>query len=252
MNLVYLFMRKKTAFSIVELAISIAIISLLIAGATAGQKMLRLSQLRGIISDITEVKRNLISFQTTYKYLPGDLPNAYDYWGASVGCANTLATSGGCNGDGNSKIEHTGENYRVWQHLEQAGLITGKFSGIHSSNAAVLGVNMPYTKIKGVGMMLRYDDIVSAGDNPNFDFYANSLDIGKETASLHIPGTNAFTPQETKKLDDKIDDGLPGSGSFYANSRTPNTGCIENSSGWKYKTSNPDIRCLIQVKIQEL
>ncbi len=64
---------------------------------------MRQAGLRAVISEYNQYNTAITTFYGTYNFLPGDLSNAYAYWGAN--CSGSAAT---CNGNGNRKINTNG------------------------------------------------------------------------------------------------------------------------------------------------
>lgn len=125
--------RKKAAFSLVELSIVLVILGMLVGGVLAGQSLIRASELRSITSDIHKMQSARIAFRDKYFSLPGDMPNAISFWGRQAGNAGdgvdstcaalTYATpstdSRTCNGNGDGFIGTSGsgmefESIRYW------------------------------------------------------------------------------------------------------------------------------------------
>jgi prepilin-type N-terminal cleavage/methylation domain-containing protein len=225
-------------FSLVELSIVLVILGLLTGGILSGQSLIRAAELRSVVTEYQHYNTAVHSFRNRYMALPGDMPNAVRFWGAQAGstadgidatCAalTTAATSAAtCNGNGNGIIANGGsaynvqqiEQFRFWQHLANAGLIEGSYSGIVGSggiNHSLIGINVPSSRISSVGWSAR---VVAAGDDATVQFNvgdSNRLLMGGQTSTA--PSTAAaFSPEETWNIDTKLDDGRPGRGSFVA------------------------------------
>lgn len=154
---------KTSGFSLVELSIVLVILGLLVGGVLSGRALIRAAELRNITTEFSEWQTALNTFKTRYNALPGDMPNATSFWGnaatgASSGqCAAPLTDAGTgkqtCNGDGNMKIQYTWkgalrtdlhEAFRFWQHLQNAGLIAGGYTGTAPAGTATYtGSNSP-------------------------------------------------------------------------------------------------------------
>lgn len=213
--------RSEHGFTLVELSIAMIIIALLLAGVAIGSSIIKQSALRSIITDLKEYESSVQSFREKYSALPGDFSNAYAIWGATCD-----STAGDCNGDGNGTIDlsgsmasdETNESFRAWQHLMLAGLIKGNYTGIAGTNAsgnqANIGTNVPAAKYNsgsaGAGYGLRSQSSAFS--------YTGVTAVMKLYISVGASTTNAlatavvFLPDEAKSIDDKMDDGRPGSG----------------------------------------
>lgn len=103
---------KLKAYSLLEIAISLAIIGVLSMAVIKGQQLLYSAKIDKTISQIESIKIAIETFNTTYGALPGDYNQG------------ALPTEKG-NGDG---IIGEDEKAKFWLHLEAADLITKKQS----------------------------------------------------------------------------------------------------------------------------
>ena len=176
------------AFSLLELSIVLVIIGLIAGGIVAGASMIRAAELRAVISEETKFKIALHTFRDKYFAIPGDMKNATRFWGAEPaancpGDDTTPSTSSAtCDGDGSGTIEWgheagaiSGEAHRFWQHLANAELVSGSFTGVHSAGTGCgghcevqLGLNAPESKIPGVGWSADFLPAVTVTTASNF------------------------------------------------------------------------------------
>jgi prepilin-type N-terminal cleavage/methylation domain-containing protein len=128
----------KQAFSLVELAIVLVILGLLVGGVLAGKSLIHASQLRTVSTQHANYLTAFLSFRDKYLALPGDIPNATQFWGAHDPDHSTCLTASGtgtdtltCNGNGDGNVDGVGswEMYRAWNHLSNARLIEGSYTG---------------------------------------------------------------------------------------------------------------------------
>ena len=149
------------AFSLVELSIVLVILGLLVGGILAGQSLIRAAELRSITSQYAQYIAAVGAFRDKYFALPGDFTKATDFWTAADVDPATCRTAVGtgtatCNGNGNGVIASftlgVDEHFRAWQHLANAGLIEGTYSGVtgaaHVSEDANPGVNVPAGRLR--------------------------------------------------------------------------------------------------------
>lgn len=217
----------RRAFTLVELAIVLAIIGILLGGVLGGASLLRQSEMQTIVSDYTKYSTAVSQFTRQYGGQPGDLLDATNYWGDdSSNCADaavTNGTPGTCNGDGNGQILQNGvaatrsEPFRAWQHLQLAkyidGNYTGETGGIYAATdlTAALGTNAPKSRITNAGWTIFYKGPTSA-DAAYFDQdLKNFLMFGAPVGNNLTRGA-AITPSEAWQVDKKIDDALPHTG----------------------------------------
>lgn len=221
--------RKNKGFTLMEMAMVLVSIALLAAAIISAQALIRTSRLVTITADVEIYKDATINFQTKYKYLPGDIPNATTFWGSDVSCPvtpdNDIPKMATCDGNGDAYIGDSNgsaygnannwfESFRYWQHLSNSGFIPGNFNGALSSRTEKgvdPGLNIPAGKILGNGyFMLHVIPGLSPGVfNSNYHHvFIYGKPVGPKT-STYGP---AILPAEALMLDRKVDDGRPGSG----------------------------------------
>ncbi len=211
-------------FTLVELSIVIVIIGLIVAGVTAGRSLIKSAQLQSVISQSNQIKTAIGAFKLQYDYLPGDMPNAYSYWGASAGCTNAMQTDVGCNGNGDKRIRWSNgvgsfmEGLLIWMHLSQAKLISGSYNGLstYAGNGATAGVNVPPGPLPNSGWWASntYSEYAMPG-YPATLKPSSMIGIGTYFVNNAYVGS-LFAPAEAASIDSKIDDGLPQTGIAFA------------------------------------
>jgi prepilin-type N-terminal cleavage/methylation domain-containing protein len=234
---------SRQGFTLVELSIVLVIIGLLLGGVLIGRDMIRQSQLRSVTADVEGYFAATQMFMDKYNCIPGDCSNAETYW--------TDAADG--NGDGrlgSSAAGVAGENFGAWQQLALAGFIKGKYTGIAGdggANNALVGVNVPASKISSGGYTWYYYGMMS-GDAARYDgYYGNFLWFGTQTPST-ISSGNILTPAEAYQIDLKMDDGIPGTGNVrtYHSYTNCNTGTAAAGATSTYNVaSHTGIACFL-------
>ncbi len=215
-------MQHQKAFSLVELSIVLVILGLLTGGILAGQSLIRASELRSVTTQYSNYVSSVQSFRDKYFALPGDMPNATRFWGVAnatpATCRTTASTSAlTCDGDGSGVIADTTgstEHYRFWQHLANAGLIEGSYSGITQGSTATssTSANSPAGKISSTLWFTYNWGAPQSGNAAWFDgIYGNRLSIGGTNLNGE-PANGIFRPEEVWNIDTKMDDGKPGLG----------------------------------------
>lgn len=216
---------SRSGFTLLELAIVLSIIALLIGGITIGRSLVYNSGVRSIIGDLQRYQSAVNNFQVKYNALPGDMPNAVSYWGADTVTGCGLVVAGDrvpkiktCNGDGNGHVGNTdSELFRTWQQLADSGFAPGAFSGVGGSGGtqhAVIGENVPASRIEGVGFAFSpYLGNGYAGDATHSagDYGDATLVIGMEDGTYSLY-SDAFLPADAWNIDTKLDDGQPTTG----------------------------------------
>lgn len=249
--------RAEKAFSLVELSIVIVILGLLVGGILSGKSLIHSAEIRSITTDYQRFATAINVFRDKYFQLPGDINNAEMIWGTlhptNSTCRDSESTSPlTCNGDGNGLIEsnptlRSYESFRAWQHLANAGLIEGTYTGswnpADSANRLMLTTkNGPRSKYKN-GVYAIMPSNYAAG---NFAYvYPPSTPHYVLLNPAGLPGVcglcSLLTPEEAWNMDTKLDDGLPASGRVTG---TSYGSCTVNSAGTiTYKLSDPDTGC---------
>lgn len=151
---------KNRLLPLVELSIVLVIIGLLVGGVLAGKSLIRASELRAVSAEYARYHTAVMAFRDKYFALPGDMPNATNVWGTASNCPgshlqpSTDATT--CNGNANSYIDSVAgaglgnEYFRFWQHLQNAGLVEGRLSGVRGIDSSIHSVadfNVPRSKM---------------------------------------------------------------------------------------------------------
>jgi prepilin-type N-terminal cleavage/methylation domain-containing protein len=204
---------SKFGFSLVELSIVLVVLGLLTGGVITGQSLIRAANLRYITTQSDELRVAVMTFKQKYFALPGDITNATAFWGAmSTGaCPNASATgTQTCNGDGNGLIEWlwAGDNvepFIFWQHLSNAGLMLGKYSG--SWSGAYSPANSLSAKSFSAYWYTNYYGNVTIARTDHF-----SGSHGHDFMMFSSNGSGILTPSEMWNIDKKFDDGKPASG----------------------------------------
>lgn len=244
-------------FSLVELAIVLVILGLLVGGVLGGQALMHAAQLRSVTEDFNKYQSAVHAFRDKYRALPGDMPNAVRFWGAQAGTtadgvdatcaalsqdADAAATgTETCNGDGNNQVYGVSwhETWRAWQHLANAGLIDGQYTGVTADDSYVTigeaGVNMPASRMEGAGFVINYLAPRPLPDGGYFSSrYGNILRFGGGESVDQDPGF--ITAQDALNVDLKMDDGRPGTGSVlaYRNLYRPNCTSTDDADTAEY------------------
>lgn len=220
---------KHAGFSLVELAISVTIIGILIAGVVKGQDVIKNAQVVSTIATVDKFSKAHRSFYDVYAALPGDISTAQsDLLGCGSGNTNNCASG---NGDGiigdalqgisgvamGEDVSGNSENVMYWKHLALAGMIEGvdpsasidpddfEAGVTHPKTAPSSTWTIAYSALgEGGGVadghiLRQHRQLV--GDIPN----------GSANQSAHI-----WQPVYARNIDIKTDDGYPSSGKTHA------------------------------------
>lgn len=253
-------------FTLVEMAVVLVVLGLMVSGVMIGKNLVRAAELRAVVGETSQFVSAINQFSTKYKYLPGDFPKAETLWGSDAGCPSTPANASPktatCNGDGEGHIEsdalnfdadYIQETFRAWQHLANAGMNGGIYTGTQGPNDPLdteIGINVPGSKLTGGGYMLYYaGTLTGAGDFFDGDYgHAMLFGAARDSAPTSDPIMN---PSEALSLDMKMDDGAPASGQLLTFKSTsgnaPDCATADDTTA-TYDTTNGDRLCALVFK----
>lgn len=239
---------RQLGFTLLELSIVLVIIGLLTGAILAGRDLIRAAEIRKIHGEADSIITAIASFKSKYNCLPGDCPNATDFFGMSILCPLPSDHLGTCNGDGNAFLDAPiltvgatsypyAEGLWAWQQLADAGLLSGSFSG--ATDPTFLwkaGSNSPAVLSDSVAWVI---------DDANSQEASQITPIGTmrpgailftwaqgndETLGGGLPGKSLLTPFELQSYDAKYDDGNPVTGRILAEDAYGG-GCLTQSAG---------------------
>lgn len=201
--------KSSKGFTLVELSIVLVIIGLIIGSVLVGQSLIRAAENRAIIEQITSFYAGVNTFRSRFNALPGDFAQATTYIGTVCpgGAAASLVNG---NGDGLITSAATpptaisSEMSNFWCQLSAVSMIPGSYNGL-SGGAITLGANFPLLST-GRGGIIAY----------SFTDYNNYYLIGLASSSGTIATSGDLTPQGAYEIDNKMDDGIPGTGTVQA------------------------------------
>lgn len=244
-------------FSLVELSIVLVILGLLVGGVLTGQSLIRAAELRSVSTEFSKYQAAVNTFRDKYFQLPGDMNNATSFWGATAACPGTAGTgTQTCDGNGSGIIANPaaasqyGETLTFWQHLQNAGLLEGRLSGMAAAGGATdmdIGVNIPRSKFPNAGWAA-WNSPDSTVDANWFGLghYGNVFIFGSERAST-APHGAALSVDEAWNIDTKMDDGLAVQGKIVTwkgtTSVTPNCATTDVVSTAVYNLSYSGAAC---------
>ncbi len=231
---------QRHAFSLVELSIVLVILGLLTGGILAGQSLIRAAELRAVSTEYNRYTAAVMAFRDKYFQLPGDMSNATKFWTTATYCPGTAAqgstTAATCDGNGDYQINTSGgsgnELYRFWQHLANAGLVEGTYSGVAGptdGNESLIGSNVPRSRLNSAGWTIYWlgNQPTSASLWPGD--YGNAWMFGASRTGDPTTGA-VLKPEEAWNIDTKIDDGLPRSGVVVPYKPAVVANCTDSSS----------------------
>jgi len=242
----------KRAFTLLEISIVVMIISLLLTGVLVGQTVKENSAITKIIYDLNKYTEAVISFNQTYKRLPGDMSNAYTVFGSSCG-----GSAAKCNGDGDGIVEaidsvDDDEFSKVFHHLTLADVIQERFldtsfgNGVTAINGTVCGTSSfdtgAFPGLNSPELAIANGTIALHPRGGNEESHKWLVGKGRRCG---YPMFSLFTPAQAKKLDRKLDNGVYNTGIFKVSDAVNGSGdtsCIVSSD---FNLTNKKAACYV-------
>jgi prepilin-type N-terminal cleavage/methylation domain-containing protein len=215
-------------FTLLEMAIVLVVIGLISGSIFIGRDMIKAAQRRSQLEQFQEFLTAFDLFKEKYLCLPGD-------------CSNASQSGLGSNGDGDGVISNQGigivELMYAWQHLGNAGLITGKYDGNYDSGGTCYSTSCPVSTVNNSGAVWigGFRTLVSAtGLSTAYGspYAASDANNALMIVSSSFRWYGALDVNDAMYLDTKIDDGVADTGKILSfNSNCSATGCVTGTCG---------------------
>jgi hypothetical protein len=143
--------------------------------------------------------------------------------------------------------------FMFWQHLANAGLISGEYTGrsdnVHFEHS-VIGTNIPASKLSGAGWTVLMDMVIDTGTggDPNPTAYGATyrwpLYFGAQHSDyeLHEP---VLRPEDAWNIDKKMDDGVGSTGNIVMDMWFLTGNCRNAATPMSYDLSYSDVACVL-------
>lgn len=237
-NNVQQFRGDSQGFTLVELAIVMIIIGILIGGILKGQELITNSRVTSTIAQFQALGAAKNDFQNQYNSIPGDMNNATTRLPNCTGACAVVITSNGALDVGVGGVGN--EAMAFYGHLLAAGYITS----MDGTAAATFGQGYPTAAIGG-GFTVGQTSTAAVG------FTGGELRNGiyvvtTGTAAVVASGNGNMSPVQASRVDTKLDDGMPATGSMVVDSA--NTNCRAGAPV-AYNSSNINAVCSLAYRI---
>ncbi len=212
-----MFLTRRDAFTLIELAVVLVIIGLIVGGVLVGKDLIRNAERQSVITEKNRFSAAFYAFQAKYNAIPGDMSNAHQYFGDACG-TNSTASNTGCNGNGNGSIKQleNDEHLKVWEHLSRAGLIAGEYDGTGIPDGSGSGI-LSYSVTNSPPSRLTESYWALDGELYNamvtMPRYLHLGGISTVTSYSALAFSPSLTHSDALSIDTKIDDGAANSGS---------------------------------------
>lgn len=216
--------KKQAGFTLVELAIVMIIVGLLIGGILKGQELIANARVAATVSQIKAIDAAMNTFFEAYAAIPGDMqvPGAGTPNTRLPNCINA------CNQDGNGNGRIDGVPGIAWPNLTTTATYEGGaafammnaadvLGGINLSGAVgdapLPGVSIPSASVPGSSIKIGFSvGAVTAGTAAAVRA-GHYLLVDNSRAAASSAATTSMLPSVAFRIDTKLDDGLPNTGS---------------------------------------
>jgi len=246
-------------FTLVELAIVMIIIGLLIGGILKGQELIANARIASAATKVKAIDAALNTFRDSYGSLPGDLaaPNT-----RLPGCTNRCNNAG----NGNNQIggapdaanAAASENTVAWAQLAVADLLGG-IRDTAATEVVTGGTTHPNAEVPGqfyigyaaglAGLGLETTTLATRAGH----YLAVYNGAGAVAQAVAAAGVLSLTPNQANRIDQKIDDGQPNTGSTLAMgvSGTCTVGADGTAANNVYQGATADTVCGLYIRVQQ-
>lgn len=242
---------QEKGFTLVELAIVMVIIGLLIGGILKGQELIKNAAVSATAAQLKAFESAFTTFVDVYGGKPGDLATAQSkilncisenrcHNGTGNGfirSANSVINAPGGDDSGGTEA---GEVYQALKHMAAADLIGGVRMNVPPSvDALVSAKTGGYLYVGEIRGNASYHRGSGTAFTPAGQYVGQTYSITANPRSGRVS-----KPSDTARLDRKIDDGVPGTGSLLA---TGQATCVD---GRDYNERSTELLCAFIYKIR--
>ncbi len=247
---------KDDGFTLVELAIVMIIIGLLIGGVLKGQELIANAEVTASVSQVKATESAMSTFQDAYANLPGDMTNP----AARIpNCTGECARVGNANGlieplPGAAQTLAM-EAQTFWSQLAAADILGGV---IADSPAVVPTPGQTHPEFPSGGALrvgYHVGGVITgqtAAAGQSAGHYVNST-LALANIATNTQADSALSPGQASRIDSKIDDGQPNTGSVLGNGQAAagTTSCALGTGVTDvYNTAQTSLNCNTYIRIR--
>lgn len=221
-----------SGFTLLELLVVVIVLALVSVGILMSRNIVELARMQSVVSEYQKFNAAFTTFQLRFRSLPGDSPHATAYFGAVTQ-----------NGNGDGKIDLSGESLLVWQHLHHGGLDSTAYTGALVTDKVLTGVNVPGSLVEEGSYRSFHQETPLSG------LSGNVIQFGRDNGQLSLR-EGALTPADALQIDRKLDDGALKQGLMVAVKDAAGEPCAALVSSWLGLFSETEDRCLLYLQVE--
>lgn len=224
---------RQAGFTLVELAIVMIIIGLLIGGVLKGQELIANAQITATVSQVKGIDAATTTFRDMYNAMPGDMTGARL---PSCTAAPCLIAAGGTLGNGRVdsalNAAPTAEGRGFWAQLAAADLLSGvtgadnTFGGAFPAAEIGGGFHAGFSAGSGAGL----GGVSATGADLAAIRAGHYLGLNN-TPNAAMANVGFLTPNQAFRVDSKMDNGAPNTGSVVAGGAAPGAAGCASAAG---------------------
>lgn len=209
---------NQRGFSLVEIAIVLAVVSLLIGGVLRGQELIAAARVRNVIDQVRAVQVAYYGFQDRYNALPGDLTTAQALTVSANASAAVVSP-----GDGWVPLD---DSQQFFNNIALAGFITCTPCQTKQSTASNPTANFSPTNLYGQPIGFAYPLTVPTTNALGAYYWST---VANEGTKAMVTTGGSIDSKSLAEMDRKIDDGSPATGQFRFSDVVPSiNGTLQN------------------------
>lgn len=199
---------NQPGFTLIEVAIVLAIVGLVLGGIQKGQELVNLAMAKKLQTDFRNIPLFIYSYQDKFRALPGDDPNANSHVGGIVAAQPSGEQGNGAIGGNWNSTNISEESLLFWQHIRLAGFAPGSTVPEDQANWSV----------NAMGGKLGVQSGTASAENSPLN---GGPGLTNPIRGAYIICSDAIYGKYVKHIDAALDDGNTATGTMMA---TPTSG----------------------------